>query len=74
MVGRAERRAERERIKAKRLRRVPWIQLAVSTAHDSGRVIGRAIDTATPCSCEMCGNPRRYFGDRTVQERRHGWY
>lgn len=22
------------------------------------------------CSCEMCGNPRRHFGEVTVQERR----
>jgi hypothetical protein len=24
----------------------------------------------TPCSCAMCGNPRRHFGDPTVQEKR----
>ncbi len=24
----------------------------------------------TPCSCWMCGNPRRYFGERSLQERR----
>lgn len=23
-----------------------------------------------PCSCSMCGNPRRWWGQRTVQERR----
>ena len=22
------------------------------------------------CSCWMCGNPRRYLGERTIQERR----
>lgn len=22
------------------------------------------------CGCAMCGNPRRYFGEKTVQERR----
>jgi len=26
--------------------------------------------TRVPCSCTMCGNPRRHFGERTVQERR----
>jgi hypothetical protein len=25
-------------------------------------------DTRTPCSCYMCGNPRRWFGDPTRQE------
>jgi hypothetical protein len=23
-----------------------------------------------PCSCSMCGNPRRHWGQLTVQERR----
>jgi len=23
------------------------------------------------CSCECCGNPRRHFGNRSVQERRY---
>jgi hypothetical protein len=26
--------------------------------------------TKRPCSCWMCGNPRKYFGEPTVQERR----
>jgi hypothetical protein len=26
--------------------------------------------TATPCSCFMCGNPRRYLNERSIQERR----
>ena len=23
------------------------------------------------CSCDMCGNPRRHFGNRSVQERKY---
>ena len=23
-----------------------------------------------PCSCEMCGNPRKWFGTKSLQERR----
>lgn len=30
------------------------------------------LQTPHPCSCAMCGNPRRHFGERTVQERRLG--
>jgi hypothetical protein len=34
-------------------------------------------ETPAICSCWMCGNPRKYFGERTVQERRaiqtEGW-
>lgn len=28
-------------------------------------------DTTKLCSCAMCGNPRKFFGDRTIQEKRN---
>lgn len=28
-------------------------------------------DTTKPCSCPMCGNPRKFFGEKTIQERKH---
>ena len=31
--------------------------------------LGKVIDTPTPCSCWMCGNPRRYFSEATLHER-----
>jgi hypothetical protein len=34
------------------------------------KALGKVIDTPTPCSCWMCGNPRRYFNEATLQERR----
>lgn len=34
------------------------------------KLLGKVIDTPTPCSCWMCGNPRRYFKVLTRQERR----
>lgn len=30
----------------------------------------KVVDTPTQCSCWMCGNPRKYFKEKTVQERR----
>lgn len=33
----------------------------------------RAIDTPTPCSCYMCGNPRKHFEQKTMQERREAF-
>ena len=30
--------------------------------------LGRVVNTAAGCSCFMCGNPRRYFRERTLQE------
>jgi len=34
------------------------------------RRIGLRVNTAAPCSCAMCGNPRHYFSERSIQERR----
>lgn len=31
----------------------------------------RMITTACGCSCTMCGNPRRHFGEITLQEQRN---
>ena len=31
-------------------------------------VQGMLANTATLCSCSMCGNPRKYFGEKTRQE------
>lgn len=52
-------------------------RLKKSRRHHWGRDIsgeakrlGQAVDTPTPCSCYMCGNPRKYFNEKTVQERR----
>lgn len=39
----------------------------------SQRAIGRAGTTRVPCSCFMCGNPRRKFKGKdalTIQERK----
>jgi len=29
-------------------------------------------NTVCDCSCPACGNPRRHFGERSVQERKQG--
>ena len=33
-------------------------------------VRGKLANTATVCSCWMCGNPRKFFGEITRQEAR----
>jgi len=35
-----------------------------------GGWIGKYWDTPAPCSGSCCGNPRRWFGEKTAQERR----
>jgi hypothetical protein len=39
-------------------------------AADLPRHLGRIAHARQLCSCAMCGNPRRYFGEPTLQERR----
>ncbi|MGD9942616.1 MAG: hypothetical protein AB7L76_16040 [Burkholderiaceae bacterium] len=74
--SRALRRHHRERLKA--LRRFYQTQ---SQGRDpvaapdkapaaAGKTLGMALRTPAPCSCALCGNPRRYFKEATLQERR----
>ena len=53
-----------ERIKRKR-RRI-WQDYPFADA----RVAGIVTTTPCRCSCVFCGNPRRWWGEPTVQERR----
>jgi hypothetical protein len=55
MAGTARRRADRARI---RKYRVYWWWGRRLTSECE---LGRAVDTPTPCSCWMCGNPRRHL-------------
>lgn len=32
--------------------------------------LGMTVTTAARCSCAMCGNPRKFFLELTMQERR----
>ncbi len=67
-AGRAVRRHEEQRIKKNRARH----QLVVGGLEQtkpSERIVGIHAHTAAPCSCWMCGNPRKFFNERTLQER-----
>lgn len=54
----ARRRADLARMKAKARRIFP---------HDPK---ARHANHLRDCSCVICGNPRKYFGERTLQEQR----
>lgn len=34
----------------------------------------KMAETRHPCSCHMCGNPRKHWKDKTVQEKRFEEY
>ena len=60
---RALRRHHVNRLKQKR--RIHWGRVL-----HTDEELGKAVGTPKPCSCFMCGNPRKYYGEKTVQERR----
>jgi hypothetical protein len=37
---------------------------------DNARQLGKLARSRTPCSCLMCGNPRRTRGELTLPEQR----
>lgn len=69
---RAERRHHYRRLKNRRIDRNYWgrshqdFPLGWTSAH-----LGMATDTPCACSCTMCGNPRKHFGEVTLAEKRH---
>jgi hypothetical protein len=65
MKSRAIRRHHEERIK-RRVREY----YGGAFRHDRRRV-GIIADSRQLCSCRMCGNPRKWLDEKTLQERRH---
>lgn len=62
MTTRAERRSHRARLK--RARKWWWGRILAA------KELGKVVDTPTPCSCWVCGNPRRYFGEEHISKLR----
>ncbi|HEX7174361.1 MAG TPA: hypothetical protein VF240_03645 [Pyrinomonadaceae bacterium] len=64
MKSRSLRRHHEERIKRR-------VRKYYGGVHDGDlRRIGQMAHARKLCSCWMCGSPRRYFGERTLRERR----
>lgn len=68
MTTRGERIAQKRRNRARWRRVFRWHSWSSAEWIECSAV--RAAEHGKLCSCEMCGNPRRYFGDETLQERR----
>ena len=72
---RAIRRHHRQRLLNKWIRRI-YIEIKqTKIGRETESIEQRArylVQTPCPCSCAMCGNPRKHFGERTIQERRLG--
>lgn len=61
--------AVKAKCRARRLVRSIW---RLHYDLDNPRCIGMIARTRKSCSKRCCGNPRRLFGERTIQERRMG--
>lgn len=61
---RALRRHHRNRIILNRFKRVQMGRWHVKSP-------GYLTKNNTVCSCWMCGNPRKYFGELTIQEKKY---
>lgn len=64
---RARRRRESRRMK----RHAVEVYSRYSIRHDDPARQTKIADHLTTCSGPCCGNPRRWFGEPTMQERRH---
>ena len=62
-MSRVQRRHHRQRILNKR-RKVSYLQ-GMNHA-DRERIARGLINTASPCSCHYCGNPRKYRGNSAL--------
>jgi hypothetical protein len=59
-------------IRVARIRRSIFSRVGVSNPDyfdDDGIGTLKMIHTRVPCSCPMCGNPRKHFGEVTRQEK-----
>lgn len=65
-MDRSERRHHTRRIKAKFYRLRSWYEWWSPNEAEAGRFANHGKG----CSCWMCGNPRKYFGELTLQEKR----
>ena len=71
MRTRAERRHQKARYKARAKRLVRLFSAASIRGYDEEEVNRLTLvyeKQRKPCSCAMCGNPRRHFGEVTRQE------
>lgn len=69
--SRADRRHHHERMLDK-VKKFRFVQPEFYNGNEEQRQkhIRKMAETRTPCSCHMCGNPRRMFKEETMQEKR----
>jgi len=66
-MSRALRRHHEERLK--RQIRKQW-QHKLKTRRVTDKDVGKSLHTPTNCSGPCCGNPRKWFNEKSIQERK----
>jgi hypothetical protein len=69
-MKRAERRSQKERMLRKALRKVEAYYVTEDFQEWKERWARKHADNLASCSCHMCGNPRKYWNEPTIQEKR----
>jgi hypothetical protein len=64
-LNRGQRRHHLQRLKKART----FDQELGKSRRGAAAALGRHVNTPAKCSCWMCGNPRRYFDEKSRQER-----
>ena len=73
--SRAERRHHHHRMINHVKKTFDWLSIKYGwTQEEIDRKALKLAETRKPCSCHMCGNPRRMFKDKTIQEKRFEEY
>lgn len=72
MRTRAQRRHHHQRM-VNRVKRFDWIKSFKNqfTQDEYDKFINHLAETRHPCSCHMCGNARKMWKQKTMQEIKH---
>lgn len=75
MRSRAFRRHNHERMLNK-VKKFRWLQPEywLGSEEERQKHMREVAETRKPCSCHMCGNPRKIFKEKTMQEKRFDEY
>jgi hypothetical protein len=71
MRTRAWRRHQEKKKKSKMQKKFDFENWAPMNDDEFKRLIGIQAHSPKMCSCWMCGNPRKYFNEMTIQEKRN---
>lgn len=73
MRSRSERRHHHQRM-LNRVKNFDWVKRWFGTGESREEHVKRMAENRHPCSCHMCGNPRKHFKQKTIQEKRMDEY